>query len=183
MLEHCTEEQKRPILEQIHSNIHALIVDQYGNYVVQHVIERGSDQDRDKIIAQIKGRVMNYAQHKFSSNVIEKCLTHGNTSHKAALIAEVCGDGTSTPLLLEMMKDQFANYVVQKMLDVADSSSRKKIMLAIKPHIPMLRRYAYGKHLIAKLEKYFQKQNGSSPFSPGLEFSPNEFPAQSPTMF
>jgi pumilio RNA-binding family len=68
MLEYFTEEQKRPILEQIHTYIHELIVDQYGNYVVQHVIERGSDEDRDKIIAQIKGRVMNYAQHKFWFN-------------------------------------------------------------------------------------------------------------------
>jgi pumilio RNA-binding family len=122
---------------------------------------------------------MAYAQHKFSSNVIEKCLTCGNNSHKTMLITEVCGDGTVTPLL-DMMKDQFANYVVQKMLDVADSSNRKKIMLAIKPHIPMLRKYSYGKHIIAKLEKYFQKQNGSSPFQ---DFSPTEFSAQSPTMF
>lgn len=54
---------------------------------------------------------MNYAQHKFSSNVIEKCLTFGNNQHKTILITEVCGNGTETPLLLEMMKDQFANYV------------------------------------------------------------------------
>jgi len=181
VLEHCTEEQKRPVLDQIHANIHALITDQYGNYVVQHVIERGSDEDRDRIISQIKGKVMSYAQHKFSSNVIEKCLTSGNNFHKTALIVEVCGDATNTPLL-EMMKDQFANYVVQKMLDVADSSNRKKIMLAIKPHIPMLRKFSYGKHILAKLEKYFQKQNGGvSPFSP--KFSPTDFSAQSPTMF
>uniref|UniRef100_A0A1I7X9X1 Anoctamin n=1 Tax=Heterorhabditis bacteriophora TaxID=37862 RepID=A0A1I7X9X1_HETBA len=64
------------------------------------------------------------------------------------------------PPLLLMMKDQFANYVVQKMLDVADSAHRRKMMMAIKPHIPALRKYNYGKHIITKLEKYFQKQNG-----------------------
>ena len=57
------------------------------------------------------------------------------------------------------MQDQFANYVVQKMLDVADQSHRRRLMLAIKPHIPDLRKYNYGKHIIAKLEKYFQKQS------------------------
>lgn len=60
--------------------------------VVQHVIERGSDEDRDRIIEQIKGKVMTYAQHKFSSNVIEKCLTCGNNAHKTALITEACGE-------------------------------------------------------------------------------------------
>lgn len=56
------------------------------------MIERGGDEDRDQIISQIKGRVMSYAQHKFSSNVIEKCLTCGNNSHKTMLITEVCGE-------------------------------------------------------------------------------------------
>ena len=52
-----------------------------------------------------------------------------------------------------MMKDPFANYVVQKMLDVSDSAHRKKIMFAIKSHIPALRKFNYGKHIIGK--KFF----------------------------
>ncbi len=119
-------------------------------------------------ILQIKGDVLRFAQHKFASNVIEKCLTCGSAEHKNALIAEVCGNpneyvsltmpcniccvdfsSSQTPLLL-MMKDQFANYVVQKMLDVADSAHRKRMMLAIKPHIQALRKYNYGKHIISE---------------------------------
>ncbi|CAG9539816.1 unnamed protein product [Cercopithifilaria johnstoni] len=164
VLEHCTDEQKRPVLDQLHKHVKSLIVDQYGNYVIQHVIEHGSLEDRDRIVNQVKGDVLHFAQHKFASNVIEKCLTCGEPHHKNALITEVCGNPNdiATPLLM-MMKDQFANYVVQKMLDVADSALRKKMMLAIKPHIPALRKYNYGKHIITKLEKYFQKQNGGLP--------------------
>ncbi|VDD91061.1 unnamed protein product [Enterobius vermicularis] len=167
VLEHCTEEQKRPVLDQLHMHIKDLVIDQYGNYVIQHVIEHGSMEDRDRIVQQIKGDVLRFAQHKFASNVIEKCLTCGAVPHKNALITEVCGnpnDAANTPLL-QMMKDQYANYVVQKMLDVADSAHRKKMMLAIKPHIPALRKYNYGKHIITKLEKYFQKQNGGLPLA------------------
>lgn len=36
-----------------------------GNYVIQHVIEHGSEEDRDRIVAQIKGDVLKHAQHKF----------------------------------------------------------------------------------------------------------------------
>ncbi|KAI1724370.1 pumilio-family RNA binding repeat domain-containing protein [Ditylenchus destructor] len=158
VLEHCTEEQKQPVLEQLHKNVKSLVTDQYGNYVIQHVIEHGTTEDKDRIVEQIKGEVLKYAQHKFASNVIEKCLTCGNNSHKSALITEVCSD-CNPPPLLEMMKDQYANYVVQKMLDVADSAHRKKMMLAIKAHIPALRKFNYGKHIITKLEKYFQKNN------------------------
>ncbi|KAE9550255.1 hypothetical protein FO519_006533 [Halicephalobus sp. NKZ332] len=166
VLEHCTPMQKNIVLEQLHENVKSLIMDQYGNYVIQHVIEHGGDEDRDRIVAGIKGDVLTHAQHKFASNVIEKCLTHGNLEHKGILITEVCGDGSKPTPLLDMMKDPFANYVVQKMLDVADSSLRKKMMLAIKPHIPHLRKFNFGKHIITKLERYFQKSAG-----PGQSFA------------
>lgn len=58
-----------------------------------------------------------------------------------------------------MMKDQFANYVVQKMIDLADPPQRKLLLQKIRPHIAILRRYAYGKHILAKLEKFYMKSN------------------------
>ncbi|KAE9418338.1 hypothetical protein Angca_006055, partial [Angiostrongylus cantonensis] len=149
VLEHCTEEQKRPVLEALHASVRSLVLDQYGNYVIQHVIEHGSDPDRDRIIQEITGNVLRYAQHKFASNVIEKCLICAGPHHKAVLIDEVCGDNDDpSPPILLMMKDQFANYVVQKMLDTADPGHRKKMMYAIKPHIPTLRKFSHGKHII-----------------------------------
>ena len=41
ILEFCIPEQTTPILEELHSNTEQLLQDQYGNYVVQHVLERG----------------------------------------------------------------------------------------------------------------------------------------------
>lgn len=59
--------------------------------------------------------------------------------------------------LYTMMKDQFANYVVQKMIDVAEPAQRKILMHKIRPHVATLRKYTYGKHILAKLEKFFMK--------------------------
>lgn len=56
-----------------------------------------------------------------------------------------------------MMKDQYANYVVQKMIDVSEPQQRKVLMHKIRPHLNSLRKYTYGKHIIAKLEKFFMK--------------------------
>ena len=55
------------------------------------------------------------------------------------------------------MKDQYANYVVQKMIDVAEPQQRKILMHKIRPHLAGLRKYTYGKHIIVKLEKFFMK--------------------------
>lgn len=54
----------------------------------------------------------------------------------------------STYPLAAMMKDQYANYVVQKMLDVVEGDQRDLLVNRIRPHIPSLKKYTYGKHLI-----------------------------------
>jgi hypothetical protein len=55
----------------------------------------------------------------------------------------------STSPLISMMKDQYANYVVQKMLDVVDGDQRDLLVAKIKPHLQSLKKYTYGKHLIS----------------------------------
>lgn len=72
--------------------------------------------------------------------------------------------------LYTMMKDQFANYVVQKMIDVAEPQQRKMLMYKIRPHMATLRKYTYGKHILAKLEKFFMK---TSPEMQNMAMTPN----------
>lgn len=59
-----------------------------------------------------------------------------------------------------MMKDQYANYVVQKMIDVSEPTQRKTLLHKIRPHMNSLRKYTYGKHIIAKLEKFSSLKPG-----------------------
>uniref|UniRef100_A0A8C1RYK2 Pumilio homolog 1 n=1 Tax=Cyprinus carpio TaxID=7962 RepID=A0A8C1RYK2_CYPCA len=163
ILEHCLPEQTLSILEEIHQHTEQLVqviyeADQYGNYVIQHVLEHGRAEDKSKIVSEIRGNVLGLSQHKFASNVVEKCVTHSLRAERAMLIDEVCSmaDGPHSALYT-MMKDQYANYVVQKMIDVAEPTQRKIVMHKIRPHIATLRKYTYGKHILAKLEKYYMK--------------------------
>ncbi|KAK9722984.1 Pumilio-family RNA binding repeat [Popillia japonica] len=158
ILEHCTPEQTAPILAELHAHTDQLIQDQFGNYVIQHVLEHGKPDDKSKLISSVRGKVLGLSQHKFASNVVEKCVTHATRAERALLIEEVCGFNDNA--LHVMMKDQYANYVVQKMIDVSEPTQRKVLMHKIRPHLNSLRKYTYGKHIIAKLEKYFMKSPG-----------------------
>lgn len=73
------------------------------------------------------------------SNVVEKCVTHSSRTERALLIDEICcqNDGPHSALYT-MMKDQYANYVVQKMIDMAEPAQRKIIM-----HKVMVTFYVY----------------------------------------
>uniref|UniRef100_A0A672I068 Pumilio homolog 1 n=1 Tax=Salarias fasciatus TaxID=181472 RepID=A0A672I068_SALFA len=161
ILEHCLPEQTLPILEELHQHTEQLV--QYSSRFLQpavfdHVLEHGRAEDKSKIVAEIRGNVLGLSQHKFASNVVEKCVTHASRAERAVLIDEVCSltEGPHSALYT-MMKDQYANYVVQKMIDVAEPTQRKIVMHKIRPHISTLRKYTYGKHILAKLEKYYMK--------------------------
>ncbi|XP_064552758.1 maternal protein pumilio isoform X4 [Drosophila montana] len=155
ILEHCTAEQTTPILDELHEHTENLIQDQYGNYVIQHVLEHGKQEDKSILINSVRGKVLVLSQHKFASNVVEKCVTHATRGERTGLIDEVCTFNDNA--LHVMMKDQYANYVVQKMIDVSEPTQLKKLMTKIRPHMAALRKYTYGKHINAKLEKYYMK--------------------------
>ncbi|KAI9149793.1 mRNA binding protein puf3 [Blastocladiella emersonii ATCC 22665] len=166
MFEHCTDAQIAPLLVELHAHTPELLVDQYGNYVIQHVLEHGKPADKQRLIAQVRGQVLTHSKHKFASNVVEKCVAFGTQADRQMLVEEVLVKDAAP--LIAMMKDQFANYVVQKMLDVVEGDQRIVLLTKIRPHLHSLKKFTYGKHLINKVEKLLvQTGLGLHPSSPG----------------
>lgn len=52
-----------------------------------------------------------------------------------------------------MMRDPFGNYVVQKVLETCNDQSLGFILSRIKVHLNTLKRFTYGKHIVARVEK------------------------------
>ncbi|KAK9322463.1 armadillo-type protein [Lipomyces orientalis] len=150
MLEHCDDDAQAAILQELHSYTSYLVQDQYGNYVIQHVIERGKPEDREKIIVVVKDNVLQFSKHKFASNVVEKCIVYGDSRQRQSVIDEILRQRPDGSLpLTAMMKDQFANYVIQKLLDVTEGQQRDNLVSKIMPHLQTLKKYSYGKHLVS----------------------------------
>ncbi|CAD6248963.1 unnamed protein product [Miscanthus lutarioriparius] len=154
VLEHCDDEStQNAMMEEIMQSVVTLTEDQYGNYVIQHVLQHGKPEERSTIITQLAGQIVKMSQQKFASNVVEKCLTFGNPEQRQILINEMLGTTDENEPLQAMMKDQFANYVVQKVLEICDDQNRELILSRIKVHLNALKRYTYGKHIVARVEK------------------------------
>lgn len=125
---------------------------QYGNYVIQHLLIHGSDWQRSGIIHALLGKLFVLSKHKFASNVVENCFVYGSPQDRTALIQEVLGRHHES-CLLSMVRDQYANYVVQKMIDLCDQDQLAMIVQRIKRHVPGLRKIPYGKNILTRLEK------------------------------
>ena len=163
LLEHSDAEDRKKILGELNRFIFYLIQDQYGNYVMQHTLERGNPEDREEILKIVLGSVVNFSKHKFASNVIEKCIKFGTLDQRRRILHEVMIGNedynvetvSDDSALALMMKDQYANYVIQKLVEGFDAKSDEKKILVVK-----LRQYLkqissknnYGKHL-ASVEK------------------------------
>ncbi|XP_071724756.1 pumilio homolog 6, chloroplastic-like [Rutidosis leptorrhynchoides] len=156
VLEHCTDElQCQFIVDEILESVCSLAQDQYGNYVTQHVLERGRPNERNQIINKLSGHIVQLSQHKFASNVIEKCLAYGGSAERDIIIREVIGQNDGEDNLLTMMKDQFANYVIQKILETCTEFQREMLLSRIRVHFNALKKYTYGKHIVARFEQQF----------------------------
>ncbi|XVF83716.1 hypothetical protein PTKIN_Ptkin16aG0514100 [Pterospermum kingtungense] len=154
VLEHCHEAKTQQIMmDEIFRSVCMLAQDQYGNYVVQHVLEHGKPHERSAIIKKLTGQIVQMSQQKFASNVIEKCLTFGTPVERQNLVNEMLGSTDENEPLQVMMKDQFANYVVQKVLETCDDQQLELILNRIKDHLNALKKYTYGKHIVARVEK------------------------------
>ncbi|KAM5579830.1 pumilio [Rosa sericea] len=154
VLEHCSDElQGQCVVDEILESAYVLAQNQYGNYVTQHVLEKGKPYERSQIISKLIGKVVQLSQHKYASNVIEKCLEHGDVAERELMIDEIIGQLEENDNLLPMMKDQFANYVIQKVLDTSNDKQRKILLSLIRVHLDALKKYTYGKHIVVRFEQ------------------------------
>ncbi|XP_044496932.1 pumilio homolog 5 isoform X2 [Mangifera indica] len=160
VLEYCSDEQQgQCIVDEILESARILAQDQYGNYVTQHVLERGKSNERSQIISKLAGKIVQLSQHKYASNVVEKCLEYGDAAERELLIEEIIGQSEENDNLLIMMKDQFANYVVQKILQKCSDKQREALINQIKIHCQALKKYTYGKHIVARFEQLYSAES------------------------
>ena len=109
---------KPRILTELHSSMQqGMIADQYGNYVVQHVVQKGDPQDKAQVFRLVIAGLEGYSKHKFASNVVEKCIEFSDDLWRREVVNVLTAadqrrsEGDTT--LVSMIKDNFGNYVIR----------------------------------------------------------------------
>ncbi|KAI1641034.1 armadillo-type protein [Biscogniauxia mediterranea] len=177
ILEHGTDAERKILMTELHIHAPKLISDQYGNYVTQHIIAHGEPEDRSKMINLVIDRLLFLSKHKFASNVVEKCIEFGTAEERKAIrtqLTAIGSDGTS-PLQI-MMKDQFGNYVIQKLMQYLDGPDRESFIEEMRPQFANLKKMSTGRQIMA-LERLMSatggpnsgnNANGGPPSTPSL---------------
>ena len=173
LLEFGSADDQTRILEELHDFIPYLVQDQYGNYVIQHILQQ-RDEDmikknmspsigkaKQEIIDIVAENVVKFSKHKFASNVVEKAILHGNKEQRRSIMVKIlphdlkhAADLEDDAPMILMMRDQFANYVVQKLVGVTDGEEKKLIVVAIRAYLDKLNSSnSLGNRHLASVEK------------------------------
>ncbi|KAM3328110.1 hypothetical protein P3S68_033572 [Capsicum galapagoense] len=107
-----TNPLKKELLEKIASQSGYFANDPWGNYVVQHVLELGDEEISRKIFSQLEKQYLSLAFKRGGSHVVERCIQSG----KSGMISVVDVLLSDAKTLVQLAKDPFGNYVIQKAL-------------------------------------------------------------------
>lgn len=149
-IDHATEEQKRPLVQEIADQALTLSRDPFGNYVVQYILDLGLSWANAEVMLRLVGNYAELSMQKFSSNVVEKCLKLADQQleeHRNVVVREIM----SSPLLDRLLMDPYGNYVVQSTLMVTKGPLHADLVERIRPHLPLIKNSPFGKRILRLL--------------------------------
>nr|POF01434.1 pumilio domain-containing protein c6g9.14 [Quercus suber] len=157
-IDHASGLQKGALVDAVIENAFALVQDPFGNYVVQYILDLAEPCFTEPLCASFLGNMAILSKQKFSSNVIEKCIRCAGAKVKRELIREIM-----EPNELEiLLRDSFANYVVQTAMDYGDEETKSLLIDSIRPILPAIRHTPYGRRIQGKIQEYDARNSGLS---------------------
>ena len=120
------KELHKKIKKKIYDNTLKLIVHQYGNYVMQVIIENWEDNEINEIIGLCKDKYVSLSNQKYSSNAVERIIEK-NKENLEYYIEQICCENN----LIEVIRNNFGNYVIQKAVKLSSRKMRKKLISKI----------------------------------------------------
>jgi hypothetical protein len=117
--------QKKNLHEKLKSivkkNAIFLIKQSYGNFVIQVIIENW--EDYKEITDLFKGNFFALSLEKYASNVIERCIEKDKE-----ILENYINEIIENKCISNVMKSNYGNYVVQKVIKLAEGENKKKFV-------------------------------------------------------
>ena len=146
---------KSELITNLIDNCFVLIIDQFGNYVIQSILHLKNYKYCSDIALIISENAHYYSKHKYSCNVIEKCFDFCGKKERNILLEKL----SKPEVISELIVDEHGNYVIQKALHYADNDKKEEILKIISSLIPKIRSTSFGDNLLNKLFYEYPKLN------------------------
>ena len=144
--------QKEKICSEVIKNLDKLIINKYGNYSVQAIINSLKDEKKiiEPIYLYIASNIVELSKNKFSSNVVDSFIMKKDEFSKLLINGMIKNNQIS-----DIIKDQYGNYVIQKAMSISEKEILNKILDQIKPIVPELLLSSHGKKVVNKISQQY----------------------------
>lgn len=146
-IDHAQGFQRAQLIARITHCAFDLVQDPFGNYVVQYILDLDEAAFTKPLCENFYGRISALSKQKFSSNVIEKCLRTADLDTKRMMVEEFFMGNE----LEKMLRDSFANYVVQTAMEYTDPNTKARLVDAIRPILPLIKQTPHGRRIASKI--------------------------------
>ena len=73
-LERCSSSDRQLVFNEIIHHSYQLIIDVFGNYVIQKFLEFGTNEQKNQIVVSLRGNVLQLSLQMYGCRVIQKAL-------------------------------------------------------------------------------------------------------------
>lgn len=157
-IDHADGMQKGKMVQHIINNAYSLVQDPFGNYVVQYILDLGEPSFINPLCQAFLGEIVTLSRQKFSSNVIEKCIRTATGPVRRDLVSEIMHPQNIEKLL----RDGFANYVVQTAMEFSDEDLKAALMENIRVVLPAIRNTPHGRRIQGKINDWDNRHPNTS---------------------
>lgn len=160
-IETATSEEKKRVFAEIENESMQLAQDIFGNYVLQKMFEHGSQPQKRILANGMKNKVFQLSTSAYGCRVVQKVCTfpHSYVVYPDSLQAldHVLSDQQYSliqelePRVLECVKDQHGNHVIQKAFECAPAHQRKALAQAFRGLVEKQSTHTFGCRIIQRM--------------------------------
>jgi hypothetical protein len=144
LLEHCQPAQLEKVCEVLLASALALSKHIFGNYVMQHILEYGSEEHR-AFLLRLFTENFHLCRNAYASAVVSKALVHGTSDDARSLARALIKQSD----ILTMAKSRYGHVALRTALQLLPSAEVGEAYERLSEAAPLLRASRYGRAIVA----------------------------------
>jgi len=141
----CSDADREKIFERVLPATAALTKDTFGNFVVQKLLEKGTEDQRNALASEVKGKLMDIANHKYGCRVAQKLVQTLSNDVKVEMVGELGLD------VIECIENMHGNHVIQKVIEYMLPEDIDFVIDAVADRAIEMANHMYGCRIIQRL--------------------------------
>ncbi|KAK4491217.1 hypothetical protein RD792_001950, partial [Penstemon davidsonii] len=139
MFDEGTSRDVQIIFNEIIDHVVELMMNPFGNYLMQKLLEVCNEEQRMHILIRVTGELVSISLNTHGTRVVQKLIETLKTRHQISLVISALEPG-----FLALIKDLNGNHVVQRCLQCFTNEDSKFILIAAAKYCVEIAKHQHG---------------------------------------